>query len=45
MADDHHGPRKMGVYDGAGTTRSQSKSFLTILAVVVLVLLLVYWAV
>lgn len=44
MATDDQGPRKMGVYEGAGTVRSQSKSFLWILALVVLAILLVVWA-
>jgi hypothetical protein len=43
MATDHQGPRKMGVYEGAGTARSQSKSFLPLLAVLVVVILLAYW--
>lgn len=44
MATDHEGPRKMGVYEGAGTVRSQSKSFLWVVALVVLAILLLAWA-
>ena len=44
MATDHQSPRKMGVYEGAGTVRSQSKPFLWILALLVLAILLVVWA-
>jgi hypothetical protein len=43
MATDRHGPRKMGVYEGAGTLRSQAKSFLWIVALVVLAALLLVW--
>ena len=43
MATNHEGPRKMGVYEGAGTLRSQSKSFLWIVALVVLASLLLVW--
>ncbi|WP_156926959.1 hypothetical protein [Azospirillum halopraeferens] len=38
--DQHHGPRKMGVYEGAGTTQSQMPKFLAVLGVIVLLLLL-----
>ena len=43
MATDHESPRKMGVYEGAGTAHSQSRSFLPLLAVVIVAILLVYW--
>lgn len=43
MATDHHGPSKMGVYEGAGTIRSQSRTFLWIVALVVLALVLFVW--
>ncbi|WP_431862282.1 hypothetical protein [Azospirillum sp.] len=43
MAGDHHSPRKMGVYEGAGTIRSQSRSFLWIVALVVVALVLLVW--
>ena len=36
----HRGPRKMGVYEGAGTTRSQMPKVLAVLGVIVLLLLL-----
>ncbi|WP_158284046.1 hypothetical protein [Azospirillum sp. TSO22-1] len=43
MATDHHGPRKVGVYEGVGTIRSQSRSFLWIVALVVVAALLLVW--
>lgn len=43
MATDHHGPRKVGVYEGAGTVRSQSRSLLWIVALVVLAAILLVW--
>lgn len=45
MATDHQSPRKMGVYEGAGTVRSQSRSFLWIVALIVLALVLFVWMV
>lgn len=38
--DQHHGPRKMGVYEGSGTTQSQMPKVLAIVGVIVLLLLL-----
>lgn len=43
MATDHQSPRKMGVYEGAGTVRSQSKSFLWIVALVTVAAILAVW--
>ncbi|WP_448189489.1 hypothetical protein [Azospirillum sp. sgz301742] len=43
MATDDHGPRKMGVYEGAGTVRSQSRTVLWIVALVVVAALLLVW--
>ncbi|MGQ9369857.1 hypothetical protein [Azospirillum sp. ST 5-10] len=38
--DQHQGPRKMGVYEGSGTTRSQMPKALAVIGVIVLLLLL-----
>lgn len=43
MATDHESPRKMGVYEGAGTVRSQSRTFLWVVALVVLAAILLVW--
>ena len=44
MASDN-GPRKMGVYEGAGTQRSQSKTVLAVVAAIVVLLVVLTWIV
>ncbi len=43
MATDQHGPRKMGVYEGAGTIHAQSRILFPIVWVVVIVALVAVW--
>ncbi|HYG91511.1 MAG TPA: hypothetical protein VD978_35245 [Azospirillum sp.] len=43
MAADHHGPRKIGIYEGAGTIRAQSKILFPIVWIVVVLALIAVW--
>ncbi|HEY0835439.1 MAG TPA: hypothetical protein VGE72_16170 [Azospirillum sp.] len=43
MAADDHGPRKMGVYEGAGTVRSQSRTLIIAAIVIAILAVLLVW--
>lgn len=43
MATHDHGPRKMGVYEGTGTVRSQSRTLLIVALAIAIVAILLVW--
>ncbi|HYH18681.1 MAG TPA: hypothetical protein VD995_08670 [Azospirillum sp.] len=43
MASEDHGPRKMGVYEGAGTVRSQSRTLIIAAFVIAVLAILLVW--
>lgn len=40
MAAQHHAPRRMGIYEGGGTMRSQSTTVIGVVAVIVVLALI-----